>query len=199
MASTFLAGITLLFWMIMFFVFMALIAVIVCYNSITKNKNSVIRSWADVIVYERRKNNVLPKIEIIAKEYQQYERDLQTKITQLRASLYNIKPEELNNKVLKEVEDNTSSLIKGIRVAIENYPDITSSGLMQSLMHQISKQQENVAAAIAIFNKNVEEFNNGIQTLPGHMVNNYLNKQKKIEPFSDEKASDAFEYTLKIE
>ena len=198
MASTFFAGITLLFWMIIFFVFMTLVTVIVCYNSITKNKNSVIRSWADVIAYERRKNNVLPKIEIIAKEYQQYERDLQTKITQLRASLYNIKPDELNNKVLKEVEDNTSSLIKGIKVAIENYPDLTSSGLMQSLMHQIAKQQENVAAAIAIFNKNVEEFNNGIQTFPGHIVNNYLNKQRKIEPFSDEKASDAFEYQLKL-
>lgn len=172
--------------------------VLLAYNTIVKNKNSVIRSWADVIAYERRQNNVLPKIGIIAKEYQQYERDLQTKITRLRASLYNIKPDELNNKVLKEVEDNTSSLIKGIKVAIENYPDLTSSGLMQSLMHQISKQQENVAAAIAIFNKNVEEFNNGIQTFPGHIVNNYLNKQRKIEPFSDEKASDAFEYQLKL-
>ena len=48
------------------------------------------------------------------------------------------------------------------------------------------------------FNKNVEEFNNSIQIFPEHIVNDYINKQKKIEPFSDQKALDAFEYKLKV-
>ena len=172
--------------------------VLLTYNAIIKNKNSVIRSWADVIAYERQKNNILPKIGSIIKEYQGYERDVQIKITQLRTSIDNLKTDELNNKILKEVEDQTRTLIKGIRVNLENYPDLKASIFIQSFMHKITKQQENIAAAIAIFNKNVEEFNNGIQTFPGHIVNNYLNKQKQIEPFSDQKASDTFEYKLKV-
>lgn len=198
MASAFFTGITLLFWMTIISGFIILIVVIFSYNSIAKNRNSVIRAWADVVAYERQKNNVLPQLEVVVEKYQQYEHGLQMQIIELRTSINKIKPDELNNKDLKLVEDQTRALIQGIKVAVENYPDLKTSNLMQKLMHEIAKQQENIVAAITIFNKNIEEFNNSIQIFPEHIVNDYINKQKKIEPFLDQKALDAFEYKLKV-
>ncbi len=196
MGSAFFTGITLLFWMAIIFAMLITVIAIVCYNSIARNRNSVVRSWADVITYERQKNNVLPNIEEALKNYQEYERDLQIKITKLRTSINEIKIDELNNRTLKEVEDQTLSLMKGIKIALENYPDLKTSVLVKNFIKEIAKQQENIAAAIAVFNKNVEAFNNGIQTFPGYVVNNFLNHKVAIEPFSDQKALDAFEYKL---
>lgn len=198
MMSTLLTVATLLFWIIIIGVSIIFMLAVYFYNKIISNKNSVIRSWSDVITYERQKNNVLPEIEVAVTDYKEYERDLQMKITKLRTALNQIKENELNNKALQEVEDQTRTLTQGINVALENYPDLKAASLVQKLIKEIARQQENIAAAIAIFNKNVEEFNNCIQIFPGHIVNTYLNKQKMIEPFLDQKALDAFEYKLKI-
>lgn len=196
MGSLFFTCAMLLFCITTAFGLVALATAIVCYNSIAKNRNSVIRAWADVITYERQKNNILPNIQEAIKDYQDYEHDLQIKITELRTSINEITTEELNNQNLKAVEEQTLSLIKGIKVALENYPDLKASSLMLNFMKEVAKQQENIAAAIAIFNKNVEAFNNSIQTFPEYVVNNIWNNKVAIEPFSDLKVLDAFEYKL---
>ena len=196
MGSAFLSGITLLLWMVVISSIIMLIIVIICYNMIISNKNAVVRAWADVITYERQKNNVLGDLEQAIKGYQAYEGDLQVKITLLRTALKEIKLDELNNKILKEVEEQTRALIKGINLALENYPNLKAVTLVQKFMKELAKQQENIAAAITIFNKNVEEFNNSIELFPGHLVNNFLNKLVTIELFVDQQALAAFEYKL---
>jgi LemA protein len=61
-------------------------------------------------------------------------------------------------------------------------------------MREITEQQENIGAAITIFNGAVEVFNNSIQMFPNSFVNGCLNKKSIIIPFSDSQASAAFEY-----
>ena len=173
-----------------------LFATLIAYNDIIQNKNSVIRSWADLIAYEKQKNIILPKIAEVVKEYQTYEHDLQMQITELRTAIDCIKSDQLNHNMLKQIEEQTRSLIKGIKVAVENYPNLKTADLMQSFMTEIIKQQENIRAAINIFNKNIEAFNNEIQTFPGRMVNDRLNKETKLEPFIDQKTLDLFAYKL---
>jgi LemA protein len=61
-------------------------------------------------------------------------------------------------------------------------------------MREIAEQQENVGAAIRIFNQNVEDFNNGIEQFPNSVINNMLNKKEKLNTFRDEEAESGFEY-----
>eukprot|EP00659_Diplonema_papillatum_P007025 gene7025-10834_t len=69
---------------------------------------------------------------------------------------------------------------------VEAYPELKASDLYKQLMSEISDQQENVNAAIAIYNLQVERFNNGIQTFPANLVNEKLTKRTAIAPFNDE-------------
>lgn len=188
----------ILFFDITITIISILIIIMSFYNKIIKNKNSVIRSWSDIITYERQKNNILPKIESIVTDYQKYESDLQMKITALRSAINTIKVNELDHNMLKNIEEQTKSLITGIKVALENYPNLKTEKLMQTFMQEISKQQQNIAAAITIFNKNIEVFNNGLQTFPGSIINNYLNKEHALEPFLEQQAVDVFEYKFKL-
>lgn len=56
------------------------------------------------------------------------------------------------------------------------------------------KQQQNISAAIRIFNSNVEDFNNGIEMFPNSLVNSLFNKKHKLATFRDTQADSGFEY-----
>ncbi|WP_299998540.1 LemA family protein [uncultured Cedecea sp.] len=58
----------------------------------------------------------------------------------------------------------------------------------------LSEQQQNISAAIRIFNRNVEDFNNGIEVFPNSLVNGLLNKKHKLDTFNDSQADSGFEY-----
>ena len=61
-------------------------------------------------------------------------------------------------------------------------------------MREIAEQQENIGAAIRIFNQNVESFNNGIEIFPNSLVNSMLNKKSKLNTFNDTEAEAGFDY-----
>lgn len=174
----------------------ALLAIIVIaiYNGIINRQNAVERAWADVITQERQKNKIIPHLEEIVKKYQAFEESLQTKITELRSSIQNLSPDAVDTAKLATAEASTANLIKGLNIAVENYPELKASESYNNLMREITEQQENIGASIRIFNQNVEDFNNGIEVFPNSMVNSMLNQKRKIVPFTEPEAEKGFEY-----
>lgn len=175
-----------------------ILLVVVIYNGIIKRMNAVARAWADVVVQERQKNNVIPALEKIAAEYKEYEASIMTQVTELRSSLKRLDTREVDLGTLAETRTKTVSLLSGLYAVAENYPDLKASDLFRNLMAEITEQQENVGAAVRIFNRNVEDFNNGIETFPNSLVNGVLNKKKKLDTFSDSQAESGFEYRPNI-
>lgn len=168
-------------------------AIIYLYNGIVQSRNAVERAWADVITWERKKNKTFPKLEELARHYTGFEETVMTKVAELRSALANLS-ESVDPAALAAVEQQTTALLKGINIAVEAYPDLKASGVLESVMRELSELQHNIAAAITIFNRNVESFNNAIQTFPGSLVNTFFNHEKKIRPFTDREAQAGFEY-----
>ena len=75
--------------------------------------------------------------------------------------------------------------MKGLQVTVENYPDLKSSELYKSVMAEIVEQQEDIAAGITIYNRNVEDFNNRLTMFPSSLVNSVLNREKELDSFND--------------
>jgi LemA protein len=171
-----------------------LLVVVLCYNGIISRKNAVERGWAGVITQERQKNKILPELEKVVKEHKEFEPSVLTDITRLRSGIDGLSDNAIETGKLKDIEKQAAAVIKGIQVSMEAYPDLKTSGLMEKLMREISEQQENVGAAIRIFNQNVEMFNSGIEVFPNNIVNTLLNKEKKINIFDDKEASAGFDY-----
>ncbi|MDR2869619.1 MAG: LemA family protein [Deferribacteraceae bacterium] len=171
-----------------------IVAIIAIYNSIIKNKNAIERAWAGVITQERQKNQILPAIEDVAEEYKTYEQGILKEIVSLRAGLSALSVDEIDINKVTQVESRMSAITDQLNVVVEAYPELKSAELMQNLMREISEQQENIGAAIQIFNRNVEIFNNGIETFPASIVNGILNREEKITPFYDSVAAAGFEY-----
>lgn len=174
-----------------------LLTVILLYNMIVARKNEVERAWASVITYERQKNQTIPKLESITGDFKEYEQGLQTQIVKLRNAVAVLDPQQVGQTdALAEVERATRSLLGNLKVAVEAYPAVTAASVVRNLMAEIARQQENIAAAIVIFNRAVERHNNSIEQFPGSLVNATLNHRSRITPFHDSAASAGFEYKL---
>jgi len=162
------------------------------YNSIISARNGAERAWADVITYERLKNEVIPEIEKVAGEYKKFEESVLLEITRLRSAIGHLDAGKIQPELLGDVERLTRSVQERITVAVENYPELKSSQVMMSLMSEISDKQENVAA-ITIFNQTVQTFNNTIQYFPNHIINEKFNKFDVLPVFRDSEAEAGFE------
>ncbi|MBL1235187.1 MAG: LemA family protein [Rhodobiaceae bacterium] len=174
----------------------ALIALIVLaiYNGIIARMNSVERAWANVITEERQKNKIIPTLEGLVDQYKLHESSVLKDITALRSALQELSSDNVDTAQLAAAEAKSSALMKGLNVVVENYPELKASEVFNNLMREVAEQQENVGAAIRIFNQNVEDFNNGIEQFPNSLINSMLNKKDKLNVFRDEEAESGFDY-----
>ncbi len=168
--------------------------VIGIYNGIIQNKNRVKRAWADVIAYQTNKLKVVPQLEAGVKQYQEFESGTLRQITELRSALGGLSKENIDMAKLAQVENLSQSLLSGLRVTVEAYPQLKVSELYLKWMKELTELQENITAALAIFNGSVETFNNGIQVFPSSIVNSLFNKEETLNTFSDKSAEKEFEY-----
>ncbi|PCI60925.1 MAG: hypothetical protein COB37_08970 [Kordiimonadales bacterium] len=164
-------------------------------NGIIRRKNMVVRAWADVITYERQKNETLPALEKQAAEYKDHEQSLLTDIASLRSALKRASRGTVNTDDLAAIEASTTKMMAGFNVAVEAYPDLKMSDITMSLMREISELQDNIAAAISIFNGNIERFNSGIQTFPNSLVNGMGAGETVYKPFENAEAASSLGFS----
>lgn len=164
------------------------------YNGIIRNKNSAKRAWSDVIAWQVNKLKVIPELARGVQDYKEFEQSTLTKVTELRSSIAGLSKDKIDVSQLAKVEALSQQLLSGLKVTVEAYPQLKASDLYLKWMKELSEIQENITAALGVYNRNVEEFNNGIQTFPASMINGMFNKEVALEIFSDTAAAQELEY-----
>lgn len=180
-------------------IFLAIFALILVWgifvrNNIVRYFNATRRAWAEVANFERQKIKTLESLESTLQQYTQFEKSTLEKVTELRQQILNLNMQETDVSRLQHIESLSKDLMKNLSVVVENYPELKADTLYAKMMDDIQEQNENVGAAITIFNRNVEEFNNTIEIFPNNMVNTLTLSKKPIRPFSDAVAMQNFDY-----
>ncbi|MBP8071735.1 MAG: LemA family protein [Acinetobacter sp.] len=180
-------------------IFLAIFALILVWgifvrNNIVRYFNATRRAWAEVANFERQKIKTLESLESTLQQYTQFEKSTLEKVTELRQQILNLNMQETDVSRLQHIESLSKDLMKNLSVVVENYPELKADTLYAKMMDDIQEQNENVGAAISIFNRNVEAFNNNIQIFPNNLVNSVTLSKKTIRPFSDSSAMQNFDY-----
>nr|WP_136250389.1 LemA family protein [Ningiella ruwaisensis] len=175
-------------------VVLLIIAIIVLYNQIIANQNRAKRAWSDVITYEKLKQDVIPDLTKVAEEFKEFESDFFAKVTALRESIGQLDEDKIDVDALAQVEARSNALFSSFKATAENYPELGSTDIIEKLMEEISDKNENVAAAITIFNRAVEHFNNSIEMVPYNLVNAFFARKQKLDNFKHEGAMDGYSY-----
>ena len=136
--------------------------VIMIRNNIVRYFNATKRAWAEVANFERQKVKTLESLEQTLAQYTQFEKSTLEKVTELRQQILNLNLNSADVSQLQHIEKLNQDLMKSLNVVVENYPELKANQLYAKMMDDIQEQNENVGAAITIFNRNVEAFNNTI-------------------------------------
>ena len=157
---------------------LVVLIIISMYNGLIRKKNEVANAFGGMDVQLKKRYDLLPNLIETVKQYMTHERDLLTKITELRGKAMgnNVSDEnklDLNNQI--------SAALKGIMVAVENYPDLKANTNFLNLQHTMNEVESQISAARRAYNAAVTAFNNSVQMFPSSIIAGMMHlKTKKV-------------------
>lgn len=143
------------------------IAVALMYNSLVRRKNQVTNIFATVDAMLKKCYDLIPNLVATAQEYMKHERHLLTEVTSLRAQALS---GGISDDEKIDIDRQISKAIKGIWVAVENYPDLKASQNFLHLQSTLVDLEEQIAAASRAYNAAVADYNNGVEMFPTNLL-----------------------------
>jgi len=113
----------------------------------------------------KKRANLIPNLVSAVKGYMKHERDLLEKITELRARAAGMTDADPQQR--SAVEQEISSLLGRIFVAVENYPDLKANQNVLDLQQQLSAIEHDIQMARRYYNVLVESF-------PSNLIANFF-------------------------
>ncbi len=152
--------------------------VITSYNSLVAKRNQVKNVFGSIDVMLKKRYDLIPNLVSSCKEYMEHERDLLTRITELRTKAM----ESGQNEDMRVGYDNElSKALHSLNVAVENYPNLKSNENFLQLQRSLNNVEEQIAAARRAYNAVVTNFNNAIEMFPSSIMASIMGlKQKPV-------------------
>jgi len=152
--------------------------VIATYNGLIRKKNNVENAFGGMDVQLKKRYDLIPNLISTVKQYMTHEKELLTKVTELRSKAVS---GNISNEEKVDLDNQITGTIKGIMVAVENYPDLKASNNFMNLQRTMNEVESQISAARRAYNAAVVEFNNAIQVFPSNIIAGMMHlKTKKV-------------------
>ncbi len=147
------------------------------YVSLVGKKNSALEALSSIDVQLKKRHDLLPNILKIAKRFMDHEKDIMTKVTEMRALAGKDYDRGNADEVaghLKAESGLQSAMMQFFAVA-ENYPDLKANQNMIRAQETFEEVEGHIAAARRFYNSSVTSLNNAVQIFPGSLIANMAN------------------------
>ncbi len=136
------------------------------YNRFVSLNNSAQSIFHQIQVAMKKRSDMIRQLVDVTKGYIKYEKDVMTKVTQLRSSVRVLNTADQ----IKKANTLMTSLLSNLYATFENYPDLKASQEVQQLMQQISDVENEIARLRYTYNNVVQTFNTLCDTIPSSFV-----------------------------
>jgi LemA protein len=151
-----------------------IVIVIAIYNKLVRLKNLVEEGWSGIDVQLKRRTNLIPNLIETVKGYMGHERDLLSKVTELRAQ--SMSARDVGEK--GRVEGLLSRSLANVFAVAEGYPDLKASQNFSELQTQLSEIEEQIQLARRYYNGTVRNMNIQVESFPSNIVAGIFNFTK---------------------
>ena len=139
---------------------------IAVYNRLTKLRQHVRESWADIAVELKRRHDLIPNLVETVKGYAAHERELFAEISRLReAAMNDERPADLGRD-----ESRLQRAVGQLLARAEAYPELKADQSFLELQRELALTEDRLAAARRFYNANVREFNTTAASFPSSLV-----------------------------
>ena len=139
-----------------------LVATVVVYNRLVRQRNLVADGWAGIDVQLTRRADLVPNLVEVVKQYQVHERETLQEVTEARAQLQRATGPADAGRADQRLEGSLRTLV----ATAEAYPDLKANQNFLELQRQLSTIEEDVAFARDYYNATVRKYNTTQQVFP---------------------------------
>jgi LemA protein len=143
-----------------------IVFVISLYNGLIKLRNNRENAFADIDVQLKQRYDLIPQLVETVKGYAKHEKETLTKVIELRNQA--VAATTIDGKVA--AENQLSSVLSGLKVTLEAYPDLKANQNFLQLQEEMSDIENKLAAVRRYFNTATKELNNAVQTFPSNII-----------------------------
>ena len=148
---------------------LAMIYLVVLYNSLVNVKNGVSRAWANMDVLLKQRHDELPKLVDTCKQYMQHEKSTLEKVIQARSQVSQAR-EAHDLDALGRAEGVLRGGVGQLFALAESYPDLKSNEQFLNLQSRISGLEAAIADRREFYNESVNINNVAIEQFPGVLI-----------------------------
>jgi LemA protein len=153
-------------WILVAIVVVAVLAFVLAYNRLVRERQRVENGWSQIDVQLRRRYDLIPNLVETVKGYAGHEREVFEDVTQARSAAMGAQGVGAQAQAENQV---TAGLNKLIAVA-ENYPDLKASENFLALQEELTGTESKIAYARQFYNDQVMRLNTAIQSFPSSVV-----------------------------
>ena len=148
--------------------FLAFAMSVLMFNDLVFLRNRVKRAWANIEVSLKKRADLIPILEKIAKTYLSHERSTMETLSRLR-SVVTSKNSYSPSEVDAAMKDETA--LAGRLIALrENYPDLKGNQMMDDFMNRLARMENEVALMRAGYNDGIERYREVKQRIPEVLI-----------------------------
>lgn len=136
------------------------------YASLIKTKNNVKEAGSGIDVQLKKRYDLIPNMLKAAAKYMEHEKDVFTKVTELRQAAMNA----VSYAEKFRADADLSRALQGFRLQAEAYPELKSDAAMVNAQQAMAETEEHIAAARRFYNSAVKDYKNAIEIFPSSLV-----------------------------
>lgn len=146
------------------------------YNGLINKRNQVENVFGSMDAMLKKRYDLIPNLVASAKEYMKHESGVLSRITELRSRAMD---SNLTSNEKVEINNELSKALSGIRIAVENYPDLKANQNFLQLQASLNEVEEQISAARRAFNASVTDYNNSVEMFPSNIMASIMGLKRK--------------------
>lgn len=190
------------FFIALLVILLALIAyVIAVYNRLIRMIEAINNNQRQIDIQLDRRFKVFESLIDVVKKYMDYEQTTLKDVVALRSQAQKAAAAG-DQKGRMEAENSISSIVGGLNLVFEQYPDLKANQNAMQLQEEIVNTENKLAFSKQAFNDSIEVYNaekkSFFQAIIVGMFRSQLDKHFEYWQISDDKIASHEEYTVKL-
>ena len=136
------------------------------YNAVVALRQRIDKAWANIDVVLKQRHDQLPNLVAAVRGLMAYERDVLTRVTEIRAAYSPTAP--IPDQAA--TSDATSTAVRSLFAVVERYPEVKAGTNVQDLQDEIERIEGMIAARRELYNDQVYRYNTRISQFPGNLL-----------------------------
>ena len=159
--------------MVILLVVLAVLVVAIAgtYNGLIQSRNKVKNAWSQIDVQLQRRFDLIPNLVECVKGYMEHEKEVLTKVTELRSSWSNAS--SVAEKA--ELDNQLSGALKTIMAVSENYPDLKANQNFLDLQEELRNTENKISFSRQFYNDSVTMYNTKLEVFPSNIIAGMFN------------------------